>query len=419
MARRVVITGMGVLSPLGRGVECNWQNLVAQKSAISVVPYFDTTHYACQIAGVIPYGQAEGQFNPDTVLPLKDQRRIDPFILFGITAGTDAMEMARFTPKDAAESARCGIVFGSGVGGLWGISNGAVLLESQEPRRLSPFIIPSVLINLIGGHLSIKYQFKGPQIALATACATGTHCIGEAYRYIKDDLADVMLAGGAEAAIAPVGLGGFAQARALSTHYNATPEVASRPFDKGRDGFVMGEGAGALVLEEYEHARARGATIYAELVGYALTSDAYHITAPGGDGALRCMQMALQSAHLKPEQIDYINTHGTSTVIGDPLELQAIKTLFGTKPFISSTKGNTGHLLGAAGAVEAVYSILMMNNGLIPATANLTDPVDEADKLRLVMGQAQETDLSFVLSNSFGFGGANGTLIFKKVRDNA
>ena len=414
MKRRVVVTGMGLLTPLGRGVKANWEKILAGTSAIRKVTTFDVSEYPCKVAGTVPFGTEEGEFDPETIMPLKDRRRIDPFILLGIAAATDAMTMADYLPQTKEEKERSGILFGSGIGGVKVLSETAITLEKEPPRRISPFVIPAVLVNLIGGHVSIKYGLEGPNLSTVTACATGTHAIGEAARLIQVGAADVMIAGGSESAVCPVALGGFGQARALSTHYNDTPEKASRPFDVGRDGFVMGEGAGALVLEEYEHAKARGAKIYAEVLGYGLTGDAHHITAPGGDGARRCMQMALDTAGLTPKDIDYINAHGTSTPLGDALEAKAILDMFGEGQTVSSTKGHTGHLLGAAGAVEAIYSILTLQTGKVPPTANLETPLPEGAGLDLVKGTAKEKECAYVLSNSFGFGGTNGSLILGK-----
>ncbi|MBQ3034800.1 MAG: beta-ketoacyl-ACP synthase II, partial [Alphaproteobacteria bacterium] len=334
----------------------------------------------------------------------------------GLSAATDAVEDSGYIPQTEEEMERAGVLIGSGIGGLQAIEAGSILVNEQGPRRISPFFIPSALINLISGHVSIKYGFKGPNHAVVTACATGTHAIGDAARIIKNNEADVMIAGGAEAAICKVGIAGFAQAKALSTHYNDTPELASRPWDKGRDGFVMGEGAGVVVLEEYEHAKKRGAKIYAEVVGYAMTGDAYHITAPGGNGGYRAMLGALKSAGLNPEDIDYINAHGTSTPLGDMVEFRAVQSIFGnTNVSMSSTKSCVGHLLGAAGAVESIYSIMAMNNSLLPPTINLMDPEEETKGFDLVPNKAKEKEVRYALSNSFGFGGTNGSLIFKKI----
>ena len=415
--RRVVVTGLGVLSPLGYGVKANWQALVKGQSGLSRITSFDATEYVSQVAGHIPVGTKEGQFNPDDVLSPKEQRHIDPFILYGMAVGMQAMQDAGWLPTTEDEKNRAGVYFGSGVGGLMGIINGGKVVDTMGPKRLSPFMIPSILINLIGGHLSIKYGLQGPNVACATACATGAHAIGEAYRLIEDNRADVMLVGSSEAAICPVGVAGFSQMRALSTHFNDTPQKASRPWDKDRDGFVIAEGAGALILEEYEHAKVRGAKIYGEIVGYGLTADAHHFTAPGGTGAKRAILQALDKAKIKPNQVDYINAHGTSTPMGDMVEFKAVKEIFGnTNVAMSSTKSMTGHMLGAAGSVEAVYTLLTMQNDLIPPTINLDNPEEETAGFNLVAHTAQEKKVNVALSNSFGFGGTNATLLFKKVR---
>jgi len=418
MTRRVVITGMGILSPLGRGLKVNFDGINSGKSAISKVKYFDVSGYAAQVAGQIPVGEGEGLLNPDSVLSPKEQRHIDPFVLYGLTAAIDAVNDSGYIPQNEEEQERAGVLIGSGIGGLQTIAQTTSLINEQGPHRVSPFFIPSALINLISGHVSIKYGFKGPNSAVVTACATGTHAIGDAARIIKNNEADVMIAGGAEAAVCPLAMAGFAQARALSTHYNETPELASRPWDKGRDGFVMGEGAGVVVLEEYEHAKKRGAKIYAEVIGYAMTGDAHHITAPGGGGGLRSMKLALKYAGLNPEDVDYINAHGTSTPLGDMIELRAVKEVFANhldKLSMSSTKSTVGHLLGAAGAVEAIYSAMAIDKGVIPPTINLVDPEEETQGMDLVPLTAKEKKVNIAMSNSFGFGGTNGTLIFKKV----
>ena len=418
MTRRVVITGMGLLTPLGLGLKANWDKLTAGVSGISKITAFDVTDYPSQIAGQVPRGTQAGEFNPDDYLSLKEQRRIDPFILYGLTAGIDAINDSGFKPVDEADAERAGVLFGSGIGGVQTISNGTNIIRDQGPHRLSPFFIPSALINLIGGQLAIKYHFLGPNTTVSTACATGTHAIGDAVRMIRWGEADVMLAGGAEAAICPCGVGGFCQARALSTHYNDTPTKACRPWDKNRDGFIMGEGAGAVVLEEYEHARARGTKIYAEVIGYGATCDAYHITAPGGNGGLRAMKLALKNAEINPSDVDYINAHGTSTPAGDMVEFNAVRTLFGAEgPAMSSTKSCTGHLLGAAGAVEAIYTALALQKGVLPPTINLDDPEEETGGFNLVPHTAQEKGIRIAISNSFGFGGTNGTLVLKKISD--
>ncbi len=416
MTRRVVITGMGILSPLGRGINTNWDKLTKGISGISAIRLFDTENFTAKVAGQVPTGDMPDAFDPDSVLSPKEQRHVDPFILYGLAAATDAVEDSGYKPETEEEMERAGVLIGSGIGGLQAIEAGSILVNEQGPRRISPFFIPSALINLISGHVSIKYGFRGPNHAVVTACATGTHAIGDAMRIIKNNEADVMVAGGAEAAICKVGIAGFAQAKALSTHYNETPELASRPWDKGRDGFVMGEGAGVVVLEEYEHAKKRGAKIYAEVVGYAMTGDAYHITAPGGNGGYRAMLGALKSAGMNPEEVDYINAHGTSTPLGDMVEFRAVNSIFGgTNVSMSSTKSCVGHLLGAAGAVEAIYSVMAMNTGILPPTINLVDPEEETQGFDLVANTAKEKDVKVALSNSFGFGGTNGSLIFKKI----
>ncbi len=417
MTRRVVITGMGILSPLGRGLKTNWDKITNGVSGISAIKSFDTEGFTAKIAGQVPVGENEGEFWPDSILSPKEQRHVDPFILYGLSAATDAVEDSGYVPQTEEEMLRSGVLIGSGIGGLQSIESGSILVNEQGPRRLSPFFIPSALINLISGHVSIKYGFKGPNHAVVTACATGTHAIGDAMRIIKNNEADVMVAGGAEAAICKIGIAGFAQAKALSTHYNDNPTAASRPWDTARDGFVMGEGAGVVVLEEYEHAKKRGAKIYAEVVGYAMTGDAHHITAPGGNGGLRAMQGALKSAGLNPQDVDYINAHGTSTPLGDMVEFNAVKEVFGmdSKVSMSSTKSCVGHLLGAAGAVEAIYSVMAIQSGILPPTINLENPEEETKGFDLVPNVAKEKAVNVALSNSFGFGGTNGSLIFKKV----
>lgn len=417
MTRRVVITGMGILSPLGRGLKTNWDKITNGVSGISAIKYFDTEGFVAKIAGQIPVGEGEGEFFPDSILSPKEQRHVDPFILYGLCAATDAVEDAGYIPQTEEEMLRAGVLIGSGIGGLQSIESGSILVHEQGPRRLSPFFIPSALINLISGQVSIKYGFKGPNHAVVTACATGTHAIGDAMRIIKNNEADVMVAGGSEAAICKVGIAGFSQAKALSTHYNDNPTAASRPWDTGRDGFVMGEGAGVVVLEEYEHAKKRGAKIYAEVIGYAMTGDAHHITAPGGNGGLRAMKGALASAGLNPEDVDYINAHGTSTPLGDMVEFNAVKEVFGmdSKVSMSSTKSCVGHLLGAAGAVESIYSVMAIQSGILPPTINLENPEEATKGFDLVPNVAKEKQVNVALSNSFGFGGTNGSLIFKKV----
>ena len=418
--RRVVVTGMGMLSPMGRGVERTWQGLIQGKSAISPVTKYDVSESPAKIAGQVFHGKEDGQFDPDSVMAPKDQRRVDPFILYGIAAGTDAVEDSGWKPETEEDRFRTGVMIGAGIGGIGSIYESSVTLKEHGPRRVSPFFIPSCLINLVSGHLSIKYGFYGPNHACVTACATGTHAIGDAARLIMWGDADVMVAGGAEAAVHPLAMAGFAQAKALSTHYNDTPEKASRPWDKGHDGFVMGEGSGVLVLEEYEHAKKRGAKIYGEVAGYGLSGDGYHVTAPATDsrGSKHAMRMALKNGGLNPEDIGYINAHGTSTPAGDILEVNAVKDVFGsyaTKVSMSSTKSGIGHLLGAAGAVEAIFCLKALNEGILPPTLNLEDPIEGAEDMDLVALKAKERKLTAVMSNSFGFGGTNASVIFKAV----
>lgn len=414
--RRVVVTGMGIVSPVGRGLDANWKGITAGKSVISPITSFDTTDFVAKVGGFVPKGTEPGQFDADSVISPKEQRHMDEFIIYAIAAATDAVEDSGWVAQSDEDKERTGVLIGSGIGGLRTIAETVIAMNENGPRRVSPFFIPACLINLASGHVSIKYGFQGPNHSVVTACATGTHAIGDAARLIRCGEADVMVAGGAESAICPLGIAGFSQARALSTHYNDTPDKASRPWDKGRDGFVMGEGSGVVVLEEYEHAKKRGAKIYGELVGYGMSGDAYHITAPGNNGGLRAMKAALKSAGLTPQDVDYINAHGTSTPVGDLVELKAVKELFGnTKVSMSSTKSVVGHLLGAAGAVEAIYSIMAMNHNILPPTVNLEDPADEVGDFDLVPNVAREKEINVALSNSFGFGGTNASLIFKKV----
>ena len=416
--RRVVVTGMGIVSPLGYGLDINLKGITAGKSVIRNIDTFDTTDYVAKVAGYVPKGTEPGQFNADEVIPPKEQRHMDQFIVYGVAAASAAVEDSGWKAETDEDKERTGVLLGSGIGGLKTIAETVISLNENGPRRVSPFFIPACLINLISGHVSIKYGFQGPNHSVVTACATGTHAIGDAARLIRCGEADVMIAGGAEAAICPIGIAGFAQARALSTHFNETPQKASRPWDKDRDGFVMGEGSGVLVLEEYEHAKKRGAKIYAELVGYGMSGDAYHITAPGNNGGYRAMKAALKNAELNPEDVDYINAHGTSTPVGDMVELGAVKSMFANcldKLSMSSTKSVVGHLLGAAGAVEAIYSILVMNNNVLPPTVNLDQPDEGTEGIDLVPNVAREKKIDVALSNSFGFGGTNATLIFKKV----
>lgn len=418
--RRVVVTGLGLVTPLGVGIDKNWDGITASKSGIGAIQSFDVSDLPAKIAGQVPLGDgAEGKFNAEDYMSPKDQRRVDDFIIFAMGAAVQAVEDAGWQPEEEEDRERTGVMIGSGIGGLQTIYEGSTLINERGPRRVGPFFIPSALINLASGYVSIRYGFKGPNHAVVTACSTGAHAIGDASRMIMLDDADVMVAGGTEAAICRIGLAGFSAAKALSTNFNDTPEQASRPYDKGRDGFVMGEGAGIVVLEEYEHAKARGAKIYAEIVGYGMSGDAYHITAPAadGNGGFRSMRAALKRAELNPEDIDYVNAHGTSTPLGDEIELGAVKRLFGDHAYkfaMSSTKSAIGHLLGAAGSVEAIYSILAIQNNVVPPTLNLDDPSDSCD-IDLVPHTAQERPVHRVLSNSFGFGGTNASLIFAEL----
>lgn len=422
--RRVVVTGLGIVSPLGVGTDLNWAAITAGKSGLRKIRTFDASDLPSQIAGEVPLaGEAEnaaGAFDINKYIEHKEQKKMDRFIHFGYAAAVDAVEDSGWKPEDYDSQCRTGVLIGAGIGGLLNIQDTSIMMQEKGPRRISPFFIPSSLINLISGNVSIRYGFKGPNHSVVTACATGSHAIGDAARLIMMDDADVMVAGGAEAAICRVGVGGFAACRALSTGYNDTPERGSRPFDKGRDGFVIGEGAGIVVLEEYEHAKKRGAKIYAEVIGYGLSGDAYHVTSPAedGDGGFRAMKAAVKRAGISAEQIDYINAHGTSTPLGDDIELTAIKRLFGEhvkKLSISSTKSAIGHLLGAAGAVEAIYSIKALQTGVLPPTLNLDDPSDVAAGIDLVPHRAKERKVNIALSNSFGFGGTNACLILRKM----
>jgi len=415
--RRIVVTGMGVVSPLGIGAEYVWNRLLKAESGIRGVQSCDVTDLPCKIAGEVPRGDtASGKFNADDYVPPKDQKKMDTFIIMAMGAAQQAVEDSGWKPTDEEGQIRTGVLIGSGIGGLQGIYEASVTLKEKGPRRISPFFIPSCLINLASGHVSIKYGFRGPNHSVVTACATGSHAIGDAGRLIQMGDADVMIAGGTESTVSRLGIAGFCASRALSTGYNDRPTEASRPWDKGRDGFVMGEGAGVVVLEELEHAKARGAKIYGELRGYGLSGDAYHITAPSesGDGGYRCMQMALKRAEMNLEQIDYVNAHGTSTPLGDEIELGSVKRLFGDHAYkltMSSTKSATGHLLGAAGAVEAIFSILAMRDQVAPPTLNLDNPSESCD-IDLAPKQAKPRKIGAVLSNSFGFGGTNASLIF-------
>ncbi len=418
--RRVVVTGLGLVTPLGCGVENTWKRLIAGESGLSGIQAFDVSDLPCKVAASVPRGDtASGNFNPDDWVPHKDQKKMDEFIIFALAAAQQAVEDSGWKPTDEEGQDRTGVMIGSGIGGLQTIYDGAITLKERGPRRISPFFIPAALINLASGHLSIKYGFRGPNHSAVTACATGAHAIGDAGRLIMLGDADVMVAGGAEAAICRLGIAGFAAARALSTGYNDDPTRASRPWDKGRDGFVMGEGSGVVVLEEYEHAKKRGAKIYAELTGYGLSGDAHHITAPAedGSGGFRAMTGALRNAKRNREDIDYINAHGTSTPLGDEIELGAVKRLFGDHAYklsMSSTKSAIGHLLGAAGGVEAIFSILAIRDQVAPPTRNLEDPSEGCD-IDLVPIHAKQRKIRHALSNSFGFGGTNAAVIFSKL----
>jgi len=418
--RRVVVTGLGLVTPLGGDVETSWANLIAGKSGAARITHFDSSDQKCHIACEVKGPEHEYGFDPAKRVDHKVQRQVDPFIVFGIDAAGQALEDAGLTDMTLEQSWRAGVSIGSGIGGLPGIEAESVVLHEKGPRRVSPHFVHGRLINLISGQVSIKYGLRGPNHAVVTACSTGAHAIGDAARMIAMDDADVMLAGGAEATICPLGIAGFAQARALSTDFNATPEKASRPYDKDRDGFVMGEGAGVLCLEEYEHAKARGAKIYAEVIGYGLSGDAYHVTAPHpeGDGAFRSMQMALKKSGLKPEDIDYINAHGTSTPLGDELELGAVRKLFGdalSTLSMSSTKSAIGHLLGGAGAVESIFCILAIRDQIVPPTLNLDNPSESCLGVDLVPHVAKKRKVTAVLNNSFGFGGTNASLIMRAI----
>lgn len=419
--RRVVITGLGAVTSLGVGAEANWQALLAARSGITAIDKFDVSDIPAKIAGMIPVGDGSNNtFNADDWVPAKDRRRMDDFIIYGLCAAEQAIADSGWVPKTDEDTWRTGVLIGSGIGGLPEIARGAIKVDAERtPRKLSPFFIPASLINLVSGHVSIRHNYKGPNHAVVTACSTGAHAIGDAARIIMWDDADIMIAGGAEAAACRVGMAGFCAARALSTGFNDTPEKASRPYDVDRDGFVMGEGAGVVVLEEYEHAKARGAKIYAEVIGYGMSGDAHHITAPAasGDGAYRCMKAALKRAGMDPSDIDYVNAHGTSTPLGDEIELRAVERVFDghTKGMsMSSTKSAIGHLLGAAGAVEAIYSVLAIRDNVAPPTLNLDNPSVET-AIDLVPHQPRERPIRAALSNSFGFGGTNASLVFREV----
>ena len=417
--RRVVVTGIGLVTPLAANVEDSWTRLLSGKSAATKIEKFDASDLAARVACEVKRGDgSNGTFNADQYMEPKDQRRYDEFILYGAAAAKQAMDDAGYRADTPERQNRLGVLVGSGIGGLPGIEETTLTLKEKGPRRVSPFFIPGSLINLAGGVIGIRHDCKGPNHAVVTACASGSHAIGDAGRLIALDDADVMIAGGAESSICRVGIAGFIACKALSTHFNDTPEKASRPYDRDRDGFVMGEGAGMLVLEELEHAKARGAKIYAELVGYGLSGDAYHVTAPApdGDGAYRCMQAALKRAGMSPHDIDYVNAHGTSTPLGDEIELKAVERLMGNRTdslAMSSTKSSIGHLLGAAGAVEAIFSILALRDQVAPPTINLDNPSVDT-RIDLIPHKARKKEINTVLSNSFGFGGTNASVIFRR-----
>jgi 3-oxoacyl-[acyl-carrier-protein] synthase II len=420
--RRVVITGLGLVTPLGCGVDVTWSRLLAGRSGAGPITRFRVDDLPCRIACDVPWGDGtDGTFNADQWIDSKEQRRIDKFIAYGITAAQQAVTDSGYEPKSEEERERSGVLIGSGIGGLEGIENATLLVHEQGPKKLSPFFIPGRLINLASGYVSIEHGLKGPNHSVVTACSTGAHAIGDGARLIALGDADVMVAGGTESPICRLAMAGFCAARALSTAYNETPEKASRPYDKDRDGFVMGEGAGIVVLEEYEHAKQRGAKIYAEVVGYGLSGDAYHITspAPDGDGGFRSMSAAIKRAGIAVSDIDYINAHGTSTQIGDEIELGAVERMLGnaaSKVSMSSTKSSTGHLLGAAGAIEAIFSILAIRDNVVPPTINLENPSVET-AIDLVPQTARKREINVALSNSFGFGGTNASVIVQRVAD--
>ncbi len=427
--RRVVVTGLGIVSPVGCGISTAWENLLAGKSGARRIKHFETKDLGCKIAAMVPRldGRAgggpdiAGTFNPDSFLTKREQKRVDEFILFGIAAAEEAILDSGWAidPQDAKTQERTGVIFGSGMGGLQTIYETSITLKEKGPRRIGPFVLPGMLINLTSGHISIRHGFKGPNHSVVTACATGAHAIGDAGRMIERGDADVMIAGGSESTICRIGIASFVACRAMTTGYNDDPKSASRPYDKGRDGFLMGEGAGALVLEEYEHAKARGAKIYAELKGYGLSGDAHHITspAPDGNGGYRAMQMALKDADMKAPDIGYVNAHGTSTPMGDEIELRAVESLFGQSASdlaMSSTKSATGHLLGAAGAIEAIFTILALRDNILPPTLNLENPSVESP-IDLLPHKAKKKQIKAAMSNSFGFGGTNASIIFAKL----
>ena len=421
MMRRVVVTGLGMVTPLGCGVETTWQRILAGKSGIGRIGKFEVSDLPCQIAGQIPLGDgSDGTFNADQWMEPKERRKVDDFILFAMSAAQQALDDAGWHPREYEDQIASGVLMGSGIGGIEGIAETALTLRDRGPRRVSPFFIPGRIINLASGYISIAHSLKGPNHAVVTACSTGAHAIGDAGRLIALGDADVMVAGGAESPVSRIALAGFAACRALSTGFNDAPERASRPYDRDRDGFVMGEGAGAVVLEEYDHAKRRGARIYGELVGYGLSGDAFHITAPAedGDGAFRCMKAAIRRADIAPDDIDYINAHGTSTPLGDEIELKAVERLVGNSAgriAMSSTKSSVGHLLGAAGAVEAIFCLLAIRDEMAPATLNLDNP-SVATAIDLVPHKPRKRPINVALSNSFGFGGTNASLVFRRTQ---
>lgn len=415
--RRVVITGMGIVSPVGTGVEHAWKSILNGVSGVRAIDTFDATDFASKIAGLPKRGDAPGDFNPDSVIEPREQRKYDRAMLYGVVAADEAMRDAGLVDYDGDKD-MFGVSIGSGIGGVQTICDTFEELTKSGPRFVSPFFVPKAIINMTAGQVSIKYGLRGPNISVATACATGSHAIAEAVNFIRNGTADLMLAGGTEAAVTPLAVAGFSAMKALSTR-NDEPQRASRPWDKDRDGFVLGEGAGVLVLEEYEHAVRRGAKIYAEVAGFGMTADAHHITAPAphGAGGLRAMQIALRDAGMQASDIDYVNAHGTSTGLGDVGELEAVRELFGDgHTCMSSTKSMTGHLLGAAGAIEAIFSVLAIRDNIVPPTINLENPIDEVGNFNLVPNVAQKRDVNAVISNSFGFGGTNASVIFKNVK---
>ena len=417
--RRVVVTGIGAVTPLATGAHNTWKKLVQGQSGLGMIDLFDTVNIPAKVAGQVKFGDGEGLFNPDNFIDPKEQKKMDRFIHFAIGAAEEAIKDSGWIANSEEQKFRTGVMIGSGIGGLPSIEKTTLIVKERTAKKISPFFIPASLINLASGNISIKHGFMGPNHAIVTACATGSHAIGDSARIIEYGDVDVMVCGGAEATICEIGVGGFAAMRALSTNFNDNPTAASRPWDKDRDGFVMGEGAGVLVLEEYEHAKKRGAKIYGEVIGYGMSGDAYHMTAPesSGRGATYAMKLALKNAELNVDNIDYINAHGTSTPLGDEIEVGAIKKLFGDHAYklsVSSTKSATGHLLGAAGSVEAIFSLLAMQDNVIPPTLNLENPSEGCD-IDLTAKIAKNKSVNIVMSNSFGFGGTNACLIFRKI----